>query len=121
MAHPSYKRAERVGDLLREELSFLLLYKVRDPRIGTLTITRVTVSDDLHMARVYVAAPADQEARKRVLEGLESAAPYLRGELGKRLYLRRIPKLSFLADDSLEYSLHIHALLRGLKEGQEDE
>ncbi|MBI3988549.1 MAG: 30S ribosome-binding factor RbfA [candidate division NC10 bacterium] len=121
MAHPSYKRAERVGDLLREELSLLLFHEVRDPRIGILTITRVTVSDDLRLARVYFSAPTDQEVCRRTLEGLESAAPYLRGELGRRLYLRRIPELLFLADDSLEHGLHIHALLRELKEEREDE
>lgn len=116
MAHPSYKRAERVGDLLREELSLIFLHEVRDPRVGSPTITKVEVSDDLRFARVYFVAPVDREECQRTLEGLRSAASYLRGELGRRLHLRRIPELTFLADESLAHSLHIHALLRQLKE-----
>lgn len=109
----SYKRAERVGDLLREEISKLILEEVRDPRIGSPTITRVKVTDDLRFARVYFSAGMSEGGR--TLEGLRSAAPFLRGELGRRLRLRRVPELHFLVDESLEHSLHIHALLKQLK------
>ncbi|MFN3476149.1 MAG: 30S ribosome-binding factor RbfA [Candidatus Methylomirabilales bacterium] len=108
-----YKRAERVGDLLREEISKLILEEVRDPRIGSPTITRVKVTDDLRFARVYFSTSVG--GSERTLEGLRSAASFLRGELGRRLRLRRVPELHFLVDESLEYSLHIHALLQQLK------
>ena len=110
-----YKRAERVGDLIREEISKLLLEEVRDPRIGSPTIIRVKVSDDLRFARVYFSAGLSGSGR--TLEGLRSAAPFLRGELGRRLRLRRIPELHFLVDESLEHSLHIHAILKELESG----
>lgn len=112
-----YKRAERVGDLLREEISKLILEEVRDPRIGSPTITRVKVTDDLRFARVYFSTGLG--GSERTLEGLRSAASFLRGELGRRLRLRRVPELHFLADESLEYSLHIHTLLEQLKQEEE--
>lgn len=116
----STKRAEKVGGLLREEISRLLLKEVRDPRIGLPTITRVEVSDDLRFARVYFLEGF--QGGRQALEGLRSAASYLRGELGRRLRLRRIPELAFFVDESIEHSFHIQSLLKQLKQsGEADE
>ena len=110
-------RAARVGDLLKEELSELLLREIKDPRIGFVTITEVWVSDDLRHARVYVVTHETGEGRKRSLEGLDSARSYLRSALGRRLRLRYVPDLRFCIDESLEQGLRIHEILKSLGTG----
>lgn len=104
-----YKRADRVGDLIRRELGRLLLREVKDPRLREVTITSVEMSADLRHARVRFTGPAGAgEAEK----GLRSAAGFLRGELGRALRLRYAPELTFEVDESVERSLHVAALLR---------
>ena len=114
MAYPSYKRAERVSDSLREELSLLLLHELRDPRVQAFTVTRVDLSEDLRHARVCVAGPGGTAEGEAALAGLRHAAGFLRGVLGRRLHLRHIPELTFVLDTSVEYSLRIAAILRSL-------
>ena len=110
------KRAERVGVLIQEEISRLILRSVKDPRIGFVTVTRVKVSDDLRHARIYVSSAGSGEThRRKALIGLKSAAGYLRGELARRLSLRYSPELLFLPDDSLEEELHLAELFRQIK------
>ncbi len=108
-------RAARVGDLLKEELSDLLLRNIRDPRIGFVTITEVQVSADLRHARVYFVTHGGGEEQQRTLEGLESARGYLRGELGRRLHLRYVPDLSFTVDEALDHSFKIREILKSLE------
>ncbi|HSB70796.1 MAG TPA: 30S ribosome-binding factor RbfA [Candidatus Methylomirabilis sp.] len=107
-----YKRADRVGDLVRRELSRLLLREVKDPRLRDVTITSVEMSADLRHAQVRFTGPTGTGAAGEGLQGLRSAAGFLRGELGRALRLRYAPDLSFEVDDSVERSLHIAALLR---------
>ncbi|MBI5167358.1 MAG: 30S ribosome-binding factor RbfA [candidate division NC10 bacterium] len=110
-----YKRAQRVSHLIREELGGMLLREVKDPRLHSITITDVRVSDDLRHVRVYFSVHADASEKQRALKGLQSASGFLRGELGRRLRLRYAPELSFFVDESLDHSLHIAELLRQLK------
>ena len=110
------KRAERVGALIKEEISHLILRSLKDPRIGFVTVTRVRVSDDLRHARVYVSsAQGGKSHRSEALIGLKSAAGFLRGEMGRRLRLRYAPELLFFLDDSLEEDLHLAELLRQIE------
>jgi ribosome-binding factor A len=89
----------------------LLDNKVDDPRLTGMTITRVKVTADTKRADVYYSVLGDQEMRQNVQEGLESAAGWLRRELGARTRLRNTPALVFHWDPSLEYSEHIDQLL----------
>lgn len=110
-----FKRSERMNRVLREELSDLILRELHDPRIGAVTLTEISTSDDLSNARVYFTThEKDPEFLKQQLKGLASAASFLRGELGKRLHVRRIPQLHFMRDEAIEYGSHIEALLAGL-------
>jgi len=115
-----HSRAERVGDLIREELSELFLRAVKDPRVGMVTITGVTVSADLRSARVYVVSRAGEGAEDQTLAGLRAASGFLRGELGRRLRLRVIPELTFVGDPSLDRAMRIATLLRGLHAAGEE-
>jgi ribosome-binding factor A len=110
-------RAERVGDLLKEELSELLLREIKDPRIGFVTITGIRVSPDLRHARVYIVTHETDEGQQRILDGLESARGYLRGALGRRLRLRYIPDLSFCVDETMEEGFRIQEILKSLDTG----
>ncbi|MFQ5848082.1 MAG: 30S ribosome-binding factor RbfA [Candidatus Methylomirabilales bacterium] len=110
-------RAERVGDLLQEELSELLLRDIKDPRIGFVTITGIRVSADLRHARVYIVTHEAGEGQQRTLEGLQSARGYLRGVLGRRLHLRYVPDLNFCIDETLEQSFRVQEILKSLGTG----
>ena len=99
----------------------MLLKDVKDPRIGRVTITRVTLSDDLRQARVAVALGGEADARARALEGLRSAAGFVRGELARRLNLRYAPRVVFEADESLDELQRLGRLFRGLERPREGE
>lgn len=107
------RRPERVAELLRFELSTLILTRVKDPRVEGLTITGVSVSPDLSVATVYFASGGDEAAR-RAAEGLERTASFLRREVGARLRLRKTPELRFRRDEALEEGLRIDGILKEL-------
>ena len=106
------RRTERINDQLREEISELLRYEVKDPRVGGLvSITEVHVSPDLRNAKVYVSVLGSDDEKRSTLEALSAAARFLQRELGKRLSIRRTPKLTFVADETLEEGSRILTLL----------
>lgn len=107
----NYKRADRVADLIRGEISDIFTRRLRDPRIGTITITDVRVSDDLKVARIYYVLMGLDECSPEAKEGLKKANGFLRRELGKRLQLRVVPELIFSYDDSLIHGSRIERLL----------
>jgi ribosome-binding factor A len=115
-----HKRADRVADLILKELAEVLLRKVKDPRLGEITLTLVKVSPDLRHASVYYSLLGDDQRKLDVAAGLESAKGFVKRELGKRLELRRMPDISFHFDDSLEYGSHIDQLLAELKEPDQE-
>jgi ribosome-binding factor A len=109
---PQGIRAERVGDQLRSELSALLSREVKDPGIGFVTLTRVSVTADLQLARVFYTLLGDAAARRETARALERVAPFLRRQIGRRLRLRRVPELQFVFDDSIERQDRIEQLLQ---------
>jgi ribosome-binding factor A len=112
------RRIERINDLLREEISDLLRRELKDPRIGGLvTITEVDVSPDLRHAKVFVSVLGSAEEKASTLKVLTAAARFLQRELRQRITIRRMPELSFLADESLERGARVLDLLRKAQEG----
>ena len=117
---PEGKRSEKVADLIRKEVSEMILLKtIKDPRIGFLTITRVSVSDDCRMARIYFSVMGGVEEQHRSLEGLNSARGYVRKELGRRISLRYTPEITFQFDPSIEYAIHIEEVFQHIQEERE--
>ena len=110
------RRPERVGEMIRFEISELLIRGLRDPRIGLTTVTQVKMSPDLKQARVYVSVLGGVEERKETLAGLNSAAPHIRHEIGARLRLRNTPELNFFYDNSIEYGARIEELIQKTKQ-----
>jgi len=109
------KRSEKVADLIRKEISEMLVKTIKDPRIGFVTITRVAVSEDYRSAKVYFSVAGTVEERQRSVEGLNSAKGYVRKELGRRIRLRYTPEIIFKFDPSIEYAIHIGEVIRHIK------
>jgi ribosome-binding factor A len=110
-------RPARVGDRIRQELSNLLSRgAVHDPGIGFVTITRVTVSADLQVARVYYTTLGDEAARRDTAKALARATPFLRRQVGGRLQLRRVPEMEFRFDESIGHQDRVEQILRELQE-----
>lgn len=114
-------RPERVADQIRGELASLLAREVHDPGIGFITLTRVQISPDLQLARVYYTALGDDQARSATAQALERAAPFLRRQLGARLRLRRTPDLKFVYDPSIAGQDRIEQLLNELRTPASDD
>jgi ribosome-binding factor A len=112
-----YKRSQRVGDLLRKEIADIIIYRLKDPRIGFITVTGVDVTDDIKLARVYVSIFQEGE-RKTTLEVLNSAKSFVRSELSKRLRMKFIPSIEFRLDTSIEYGNKIEELLKEIEENE---
>jgi ribosome-binding factor A len=98
----------------------MIQHETKDPRLGFVTVTGVDVSPDLRQARVFVTVFGDRVEVKNTLAGLTSAASYFRRLLGQTLSLRYVPELSFKLDTSLEYGMHIDALLDTINEDSDE-
>jgi ribosome-binding factor A len=108
-------RPDRVGDQIRQELSELLTRgAVHDPGIGFITLTRVKVSPDLQLARVFYTTMGDERARRETARALDRATPFFRRHLGSRMQLRRVPELEFRFDESIASQDRIEQILQEL-------
>lgn len=104
-------RVERLAEEIKREVSDILR-RSKDPRIGFISITDTEVSRDLRHAKVFFSILGDEEAKRQTVEGLASAAGFIRTELGKRIRLRHVPELEFHFDPSLERGARIDRILR---------
>lgn len=104
-------RANRVGEQMKKELSEIIGRKIKDPRIGFVTVTDVAVTGDLQQATVYVSVLGDEEQREQSLKGLEKAKGFMRSEIGQRIRLRKTPELFFQFDESVDYGNRIESLI----------
>jgi ribosome-binding factor A len=104
-------RADRVGHLIQESLAGALTTKVKDPRVGFVTVTGVVVSHDLSYADVRVSVMGTEEDKAAAVEGLQSARGFLRTHLAHTLTMRTVPELRFQLDRGLEHAARINELL----------
>ena len=108
------RRIDRVNELLRSEISSLLAREIKDPRVaGVISITEVVASSDLRSARVYVSVMGRDSDRKAAMDGIRSAASFLRRELRERVNLRHTPHMTFVLDDSIEEGERVLRLIDG--------
>jgi len=115
------RRSERVADLVRAEISRLVLIEAHDPVLRTVTITDVVMPADLRSARVYFSALGGDAERAAALEALDRASGFLRREVGRRCQLRFAPELHFFADRSIERGARIEELLARVSPAPESE
>lgn len=109
------RRPGQVAETVRQVIAELLLTELRDPRIGFVTVTSVEVTNDLSVATVRVSVMGEEPERLEALQGLESAAGFLRGRVGKVLTTRIIPEIRFELDRGLEHAAKIHRILGELR------
>jgi ribosome-binding factor A len=116
----SSRRPEQVAETLRQVITDALAREVRDPRVGFVTVTGVIVTNDLSHARVMVSVPGEEADKSRALEGLQSAAGFLRTRAARALTTRSVPELHFELDRGLEHAARISELLNDIRrEGQD--
>ena len=108
----SVRRAERVGEAVREVIADMLVREIKDPRIGMVTLTTVELTDDLRHAKVFFSCVGDAATRERSLHGLRSAAGFIRAQVTRRLKLRYAPEIIFQFDPSLEAADRLATLLK---------
>jgi ribosome-binding factor A len=114
-------RATRVGEQMKKELSDIIGRKLKDPRIGFVTVTDVRVTGDLQQAKVYISVLGDEEQLQNTLKGLEKAKGFIRSEIGQRIRLRKTPEIFFEIDESIEYGNRIEQLIRQISAEHEGE
>ena len=112
-------RVERIAEQLREEISQMLATEVRDPGVGLVTITRVKVTADLSLARIYWTTLGETAERKKTAKALGRTVPYLKHLLAQRLTLRRAPDLRFQFDESVAAQDRIERILQDLRTERE--
>lgn len=114
-------RNSRIGEQMKKELSQIIQFELKDPRVGFVTVTGVEVTGDLQLAKVFVSVMGNDEQKRDTVAALEKAKGFLRSELGKRVQLRHIPDLQFKMDESIEYGNKIESLLNDIKKESKDE
>ena len=118
MTKSTYSRADRVADQIRMEVADILMRKIKDPRVRTVTVTDVELTKDLRIARVYVTTMEQNDGERHVFDGLAKASGFVRAELGRRLALRYLPELIFVKDVSGPRADRVLELLDGLYRDQ---
>ena len=116
----SSRRPEQVAETLRQVIADALTREVRDPRVGFVTLTGVLVTNDLSHARIMVTVPGDEAGKSRALEGLQSAAGFLRSRAARALTTRSVPELHFELDRGLEHAARINELLNDIRREDQD-
>jgi len=116
------RRVERVAALIRREMSELLRSGIRDERVhhGMVSVTAVEVAGDLQHCRIHVSVFGTEDDQRLTMDGLKAAAPYVKGELARRLQMRRTPEVVFLLDRALERGTSVLGLLNQLERKREE-
>ena len=109
-------RPDRIGDQIRSEVANLLGRELQDPGLGFVTVTRVRVTADLSIARVYYTTMGDDRMRRRTAQALQRALPFIRRSIGSRLRLRRVPEIEFIFDDSIEQHERLERIIQEIHE-----
>jgi ribosome-binding factor A len=113
------RRLDRLCGQIQEEVSEIISRKLKDPRVGFVTLTGVNVSADLSYANIYVSVMGGAGDLDRTMACLDGARSFIRVELARRLAIRHIPEIRFHHDDSGAKGARIDSILKGLKEGEE--
>ena len=108
-------RVEKVQEMIKQEVSNIILNDIKDPRVKFVTVTAVEVANDLRSAKIYISRYGNAEEKVASLQGLQKALGFIRTEIAKRIQLRFAPELSLQLDNSLEYSEHIQKILREIQ------
>ncbi len=109
-------RTEKVGHLVKEEMAGLIEREYRSPDMGFMTVTKVSMSPDLRLARVYISVFGDNKTKERTIFLLNEAKKDIRQFIGSRIRLRFTPEIAFFLDDTMDYVANIEELLKKARE-----
>ena len=113
-------RHERIDEDITRELT-LVIRRLKDPRIPQfVSVTSAHVTPDLKYCKAYVGIMGDEKVKKAAMEGLKSAAGYIRREIASKLNLRITPEISFAEDNSLDYAVKINSILKSIEEKENE-
>ena len=107
----SSRRIERLTEVIKQEVSKIILYELKDPRISFITVTKAEITPDLKRAKVYISILGDEAVQRKTMEGLEHARGFIQAEVGAHLQIRYTPLLTFCLDESVKKSQHISKLI----------
>jgi ribosome-binding factor A len=108
----SSRRTAKVAEAVREIVSTVVLFELKDPRVKNVTVLRAEVSPDLRSAKVYVSVMGDQKVQSLTLHGLNSARGFIQSKIADRLQTRYTPILQFISDPGVKLSVHASAVIR---------
>lgn len=108
-------RVNRVAEQMKKEMTDIISNRIKDPRVGFVTVTGVDVTGDLQQATVYVTVLGDDKKKTDSLDGLNKAKGFIRTEIGQRIRLRKTPEIQFKIDESTDYGNRINQLLHDLE------
>lgn len=109
-------RMDRVAEAIKKEVSLIVHDELKDPRIGFVTITKVEMTPDLRLAKIFFSVLGKDEDYKKTKEAFNSALGFIRRLVAQRINLRLAPELAFYEDKSIEYSVRIQEVLEEIKE-----
>lgn len=109
-------RQDKVAEAIRQEVSVIIHDKLKDPRVGFVTITNVEITHDLRFAKIFFSVLGNEEAYKKTKQALDSSLGFIRKLISQRLNLRFAPEIAFYEDRSSEYSVRIEEVLNQIKE-----
>ena len=112
-------RQERINEMLKIEISEIILRELRDPRLGFITITGAEVTKDLRHAKVFISVMGDENQQKETLMVLKKASGFIRSEFGKRATMKMIPEISFRMDSGVQHGMRIFELLQQVKSDEQ--
>ena len=114
------RRSERVAEAIRRKASILIEHQLKDPRIGFITITKVTITEDLRNAIIYYSVLGEEKTKKLAQKGFTSALPFIKKQIASSLKLRYAPDIKFKIDGTLDYTEHIEGILKKIKEEKKE-
>src|SRR5690625_4456431 len=100
-------RVNRVAEQMKKEMSEIINQKIKDPRVGFVTVTDIEITNDLQQATVFISVLGDEGEKEATLAGLLKAKGFIRSEIGRRIRLRKVPEIDFQFDDAHEYGNRI--------------
>ncbi len=109
-------RVEKMREAIKQEISNMLLHDVKDPRIQSVTVTGVDLTNDMSLAKIYVTFYGPQDKQEEAWKAMNNALGFMRTQIAKRIRLRFAPNLVLVKDTSMEYSAHIQCILEKIKE-----
>lgn len=104
-------KAEKISGIIQKEVSEIIQFQLKDPKIGFITITDVTVTNDLSIAKVYVSFLGQKAREEAGMKALMRSKGFIRSELAKRMTIRKVPELNFFIDDALERGNKIETII----------